>query len=182
MRYLLTLILSCALLVSSCRKEERGDTMLRIYLGDNLRVIPFNAEAVNIEIQGVKIKYQGPVADANSNDPGNSEDWVWLNTKPAVYNLVDLFKGNVMQISSGPVPGATVKEIRFVLGKNNSVKMDGVTIPINLPANSEYGFKIAAVMDLAVPIDSLTIDFNTAKSIQRSSSGQFALNPAFAIR
>jgi hypothetical protein len=177
----LFILLVLAFVLGSCEKDTRADTTLKVFIGDNLRTIPFNAQAINLDVQGVKVKYKGTVEPASSNNQGNSDDWVWLTTTPTIYNLVELYSGKVKMVAYGPVPGAAIKEMRFVLGNQNSINVNGQVRSIQLPAGSEYGFKIAAFGELDIPIDTLTIDFNTAKSILYAN-GSFVLNPAFAIR
>ncbi|MCU0395366.1 MAG: DUF4382 domain-containing protein, partial [Chitinophagaceae bacterium] len=174
MKRLLPILIGSLVMLMGCKKDVREDTQLRVYMGDGLRTIPFNAESVNIDIQGIKIRYKGPSGATGINST-NSEDWVWLNTRHGIHNLAELFSGSIQQLATGPVPGATIREIRFFIGKNNFIRMEGVNIPIQLPAGSEYGFSIALDKDLAVPFDSLTIDMNTAKSVQMLSGQKFAL-------
>jgi hypothetical protein len=167
------------LFLMSCEKiEENRDTKLRVYLTDQ----PFQAEAVNIDIQSIKVKYKGTVEDAGSSNPGKSDDWVWLETQSGIYNLLDYKIGKSVLIAAGGVPGGHVKEIRLVLGKTNSIKIDGNTYPMSLPSGSESGFKISFVKQLAIPKDSVTIDFNAALSITQPSPGSFNVIPVLQIK
>jgi len=180
MRNLFTLIACISgLLLTGCEKMDGNrDAQLRVYLTDN----PYLAESVNVEIQGIKVKYNGTVENANSTNTGKSEDWVWLETKSGIYNLLEYKKGNSVLLAIGGVPGGHVKEIRLILGKNNTIKIDGNSFPLQLPAGSEVGFKIPLVKQLAMPRDSVTIDFNAALSITQPSPGIFKLNPVLQIK
>ncbi len=171
-------ILSCLFLIGCEKIEGNKDTQFRVYLTDH----PYLAESVNIEIQGIKVKYSGTVENTNSTNTGKSEDWVWLDTKTGMYNLLDYKNGKSVLIAIGGVPGGHVKEIRFVIGKNNTIKIDGNSFPMQLPTGSEFGFKIPFVKQLAMPRDSVTIDFNAALSISQPTPGIFKLSPVLQIK
>jgi hypothetical protein len=180
MRISLALIafISSLFLISCEKMEGNKDAQFRVYLTDH----PYLAESVNVEIQGIKVKFSGTVESANSTNVGKSEDWVWLETKAGIYDLLAYKNGKSVLLALGGVPGGHVKEIRFVLGKNNTIKIDGNSFPMQLPSGSEFGFKIPFVKQLAMPRDSVTIDFNAALSITQPSPGVFKLNPVLQIK
>jgi hypothetical protein len=171
-------ILSSLFLIGCEKIEGNKDAQFRVYLTDH----PYLAESVNIEILGIKVKYCGTVENANSTYTGKSEEWVWLDTKTGMYNLLDYKNGKSVLIAIGGVPGGHVKEIRFVIGKNNTIKIDGNSFPMQLPTGSEFGFKIPFVKQLAMPRDSVTIDFNAALSISQPTPGIFKLSPVLQIK
>lgn len=171
---MLTRIFSISLLVSltimlftACEKEKGGTTTLKIRLTDN----PYNATEVNVDIQQVRINL--------SNDDNG---WVDLPTIAGVYNLLDLQNGIDTVLALGPVPTGTLKEVRFVLGSDNSIVIDNNTYPLTIPSGSESGLKIKLSKQLNASIDSLLIDFDAALSILQTGTGDYKLKPVLKIK
>ncbi|HSC52790.1 MAG TPA: DUF4382 domain-containing protein [Phnomibacter sp.] len=176
-KYLLVLILVAGLV--SCQKTDVDrDVQLRVYMTDPNLV----ASSLSVEIQGVKVKYKGTVEDSASNNIGHSDGWVWLDTKAGVYDLLELTSGKKALLAIGSIPGGQVKELRLVLGNNNSFSEGGKSIPVKIPAGSELGFKIPIVKQLAPPRDSLTIHFDAYYSIAKTSSESYTLVPSLQIK
>ena len=164
---LLTLIVTVVFI--ACTKDNsRKSTTLIVRLTDN----PINAEEVNVDIQQVRVKF--------------SEDsihgWTDLNTNAGVYNLLGLQNGVDTLLAVGVIPSNIVKEIRFVLGTNNSIKVSGVTYPLTIPSGSESGLKIKVNKKLNGTLDSLLIDFDAALSIHQTGNGVYKLKPVLKIK
>lgn len=171
--------LMAALFFVGCEKfDGNQDSKLYVYLTDNS--IP--ADEVNVDIQGVKVKYKGTVEPSNSNNPGNSEDWVWLDVNEGVYNLLQYTDGRTTLLAVGGVPGAHIKEMRFVLGNKNSIKLDGQLYPMTLEPGYELGFKIPVVKQMAIPRDSIIIDFDAALSVKATGINQYQLVPHLVVK
>lgn len=155
--------------VAACQKDSNssGTTNLKINLTDN----PFNATEVNVDLQEVKV---------NLND--DSTGWVSLNTNAGVYNLLTLQNGVDTLLAAGTIPTGTLKEVRFVLGSNNSIKIGTVTYPLTIPSGSESGLKIKVNKKLNASIDSLLIDFDAALSIMVTGNGEYKLKPVLKIK
>jgi len=114
-------------IVNSCQKEKgSGTTTLRVHLTDN----PYNASEVNVDIREVRVK----VGD-------DSTGWASLNTNASIYNLLDLQNGVDTLLATGIVPTGVLKEIRFVLGDDNTIKIDNTVYPLTIPSGSESGLK-----------------------------------------
>ncbi|HZF64353.1 MAG TPA: DUF4382 domain-containing protein [Chitinophagaceae bacterium] len=161
-----TAIIITALVNFACQKESRSST-LRIRMTD----APTALEEVNVDLREINIKFQ----DDNSS-------WVSMNTKAGIYNLLGLQNGVDTLIGEGTYPeGSKVKEIRFVLGPNNSVKENGVVYPLVIPSGGESGLKIKFDKDLRKPLDSVLIDFDAALSVVKETSG-YKLRPVLKIK
>ncbi|HPG12426.1 MAG TPA: DUF4382 domain-containing protein [Chitinophagaceae bacterium] len=164
------LIISVLFIQFACQKEttsDNGTTNLRIRLTDN----PFNATEVNVDIREVKV---------NFND--DSTGWQSLSTNTGIYNLLGLQNGVDTLLASGNVPTGTLKEIRFVLGSDNSIKIDTVLYPLTIPSGSESGLKIKVNKHLNATLDSLLIDFDAALSIMQTGNGDYKLKPVLKIK
>ena len=164
-------VLAASLLVlvfSACEKENSsGKTNLKIHLTDN----PYNATEVNVDIQQVRVKL---------ND--DSADWTDLNTNAGIYNLLKLQNGIDTVLAQGLIPAGTLKEVRFILGDDNSIMIDSTLYPLTIPSGSESGLKIKLNKQLNAIVDSLIIDFDAALSILQTGTGEYKLKPVLKIK
>ena len=155
-------------IVNSCQKEKgSGTTTLRVHLTDN----PYNASEVNVDIREVWVK----VGD-------DSTGWASLNTNASIYNLLGLQNGVDTLLATGVIPTGVLKEIRFVLGDDNTIKIDSTVYPLTIPSGSESGLKIKLNKQLNATIDSLVIDFDAALSISQTGTGEYKLQPVLKIK
>lgn len=153
--------------VIACNKDNDTTTDLRIRLTDN----PYNATEVNVDIQQVRVNLQD-----------DSSGWVNLETRAGIYNLLDYQNGIDTLIAQTTVPTGTVKEVRFVLGSQNSIKIADVVYPLTIPSGSESGLKIKLNKRLNAHLDSLVIDFDAALSILQTGTGEYKLKPVLKIK
>ncbi len=168
MKYLLVIAgFFCLVAFGGCEKEDNSGetTQLRVNLTDN----PFNATEVNVEILGVKANF--------SND-----SWIDLNTQSGVYNLLGLQNGVDTLLAVGTVPLGTLKEIRFVLGDDNSIMIDNMLYPLTIPSGSESGLKIKINKNLQATMDSVLIDFDAGLSILQTGAGDYKLKPVLKLK
>lgn len=164
-------VVAIVITIVSCSKDKSGEgnpTTLKVRLTDN----PFNAEEVNVDIEQVRVKF--------------SEDsihgWADLATNAGVYDLLGLQNGVDTLLAVGTIPTNTVKEIRFVLGDSNSIKIAGIVYPLTIPSGSESGLKIKVNKTLQASLDSLLIDFDAALSIHQNGAGNYMLKPVLKIK
>lgn len=154
----------------ACSKDnsESGSTNLRVRLTDN----PVAAEEVNVDIRQVRVKF--------NEDSVNG--WASLSTYAGVYDLLGLQNGVDTLIAAGTIPTNTVKEIRFVLGTNNTIKVAGIVFPLTIPSGAESGLKIKVDKRLNASLDSLLIDFDAALSIHQTGTGEYQLRPVLKVK
>lgn len=157
-------------LAISCSKDKSGDASytLKVRLTDN----PYNAEEVNVNIQQVRVKFNEDTLNG----------WADLNTNTGTYNLLGLQNGVDTLLATGTIPTNTVKEIRFVLGPGNTIKIAGILYPLTIPSGAESGLKIKVNKTLRSSLDSLLIDFDAALSIHQTGSGNFMLKPVLRVK
>ena len=156
--------------VLACSKDDDKSTDLRIRLTDN----PYNATEVNVDIEQVRVKF--------NDDDKDEEGWTNLDTRAGVYNLLDLQNGVDTLIASALVPTRPLKEIRFVLGNDNSIRINDVLYPLTIPSGSSSGLKIKLNKSLREGIDSVLIDFDAALSIIQEGTGDYKLKPVLKIK
>lgn len=165
---LVLLVSALALTINGCKKDSSDETTsLKIRLTDN----PYNATEVNVDIREVRV---------NLHDDDNG--WVSLNTDQGIYNLLDLQNGVDTILAQGIIPTGTLKEVRFVLGDDNSIMIDNTLYPLTIPSGSESGLKIKLNKRLNAHFDSLLIDFDAALSILQTGTGEYKLKPVLKIK
>ncbi len=159
--------------IASCNKgDNNGATStLSVRLTDG----PTNLAEVNVDIKEVRVKF--------SDDTSSTSGWLSMPTNAGVYNLLGLQNGVDTLLATLVVPQETIKEIRFILGSNNSIKDTfGVVYPLTIPSGSESGLKIKVNKKLNASIETLLIDFDAALSIFQTGSGDFKLKPVLKIK
>lgn len=154
----------CALLLS-CKKDEKT-VPVQFMLTDN----PTALEEVNVEITGIKVNFAK-----------DTSDWVSLDTKAGVYNLLELQNGIMDTLATGNVPDAVLKEVRLILGSNNTVKEGGQVKPLTIPSGSESGLKIKIDKDLNETLNTFVLDFDAALSIKEEGDG-YKLRPVIKLK
>jgi hypothetical protein len=160
----LLLALSALGIFAACKKES-GSTTLRIKLTD----APASYEEVNIDLREVRLKFES-----------DTSSWVTLQTRAGIYNLLKLQNGIDTLISEVTLPQTNVKEVRLVLGDNNTIKAGGIISPLVIPSGSESGLKIKVNKQLRNSIDSITVDFDAALSVAHEHNG-YKLRPVLRL-
>jgi Domain of unknown function (DUF4382) len=160
--------------IASCSKNESNDgatSTLHVRMTDG----PTNLAEVNVDIKEVRVKF--------SDDTSSTNGWLSMPTNAGVYNLLGLQNGVDALLATLVVPRETIKEIRFVLGPNNSIKDTfGVVYPLTIPSGSESGLKIKINKKLAASLETVLIDFDAALSIFKTGAGDYKLKPVLKIK
>jgi hypothetical protein len=164
-KFCLSVVAAFSILIFACSKENKN-VPVQILLTDN----PTNFDEVNVEIQGIQVKLDKDTAGGVS-----------LETEQGVYNLLALQNGLTDTIAKGTVPEGILKEVRFILGSNNTVKVNGVVKPLVVPSGSESGLKIKIDKHLRETLNSFILDFDAALSIKEESDG-YKLRPVIKLK
>ncbi len=159
------ILLGSSVLYYSCAKDEKT-VPVQILLTDN----PTAYDEVNVEITGIQVKLN---KDTNG--------WVSLDTDQGVYNLLALQNGLTDTIAKGNVPEGILKEIRFILGSNNTIKVNGEVKPLVIPSGSESGLKVKIDKDLGETLNTFILDFDAALSI-KEENGTYKLQPVIKLK
>lgn len=162
--------------MEACSKNNEpssSNTNLRVNLTD----APLDElDSIFIDIREVRVKMGNDTTSVDDNG------WVNLVTTAGVYDLLSYQNGIDTLIGSGNVPTGYLKEIRLILGNNNSVVDSfGTVYPLTIPSGSESGLKIKINKNLRPNVDSLLIDFDAALSIRKESSG-YKLRPVIKLK
>lgn len=167
--FALAIIVATAGLFSCNKKNDDSETStLQVRLTDR----PIALQQVNVDIREVRVKF----SDDNADD-----EWIALNTTAAVYNLLTL-QGVDIVLATGVFPPNTIKQIRFILGPNNSVMDNGIVYPLVIPSGSESGLKINIDKRLRAPLETLLIDFDAALSVKQEGNGDYKLRPVIKLK
>ena len=145
----------------SCKKENNGLSNLQVRLTD----APAAYDQVNVDIREVRVNFRD-----------DSTGWVSLNTNAKIYNLLALQNGVDTLLATGTVSTGIVKEIRLLLGNDNSVVVNGTSFPLTIPSGGESGLKIKVNKKLNATLETLIVDFDAALSIKVENGG-YKLRP-----
>jgi hypothetical protein len=159
-------LFSSAILFVACKKSK-SSTELKINLTD----APYDAQQVNVDIKEVNVNFNG-----------DSTGWIKLETVAGVYDLLKLQNGIDTFLAAGTVPTGTLKELRLVLGTQNTIMIDSVIYPLSTPSSQQSGLKIKMNRSLAVGLDSLLIDFDATLSISKNGTGEYILQPVLKLK
>lgn len=166
---------TAAICIISCQKEDSGDTGGYSTLNVRLTDAPNNFAEVNVDIREVRVKF--------SDDTLSNNGWITLTTFPGIYDLLDYQNGVDTLLATGTFPHQLVKEIRLVLGTNNTlVDMLGVSYPLTIPSGSGSGLKIKVNKKLQETLETIIIDFDAALSIMREGNGNYRLKPVLRVK
>ena len=171
--FLLTALISSSVLFFACQKDNtdtanNGTTQLKVKMTD----APILADTVNVDIREVWVNFRSD----------STQGWLMLNTHAGVYNLLGLQNGVDTLLAVATVPADTLRQIRFVLGSNNSIVVSGIRYPLTIPSGEESGLKIKVNKKLNVNLDSLVIDFDAALSIHQTGNGAYILRPVLKVK
>lgn len=164
------LLFSALVVMISCSKD---DTQKTSTLNVRLTDAPTAYEQVNVDIREVRVKFS---------DDSTTNGWVTLTTYPGIYNLLALQNGVDTLLGTGVFPTQVVKEIRFVLGPNNTIKDAGVVYPLTIPSGSESGLKLKINKSLNATLETIIIDFDAALSVKKEGTGDYKLRPVLRIK
>ncbi|MES2648538.1 MAG: DUF4382 domain-containing protein [Bacteroidota bacterium] len=165
------LVLVVSLLFISCSKNDTHNShTVNVRLTDN----PYDAEEVNVDIRSVQLKH--------SDDEGDEDGWTSIDTDDRIYNLLELQNDVNVLLASGQYPHDDIKEIRLLLGDDNSIKINGISYPMKVPSGSSSGLKIKVDKDLSGPVTDILIDFDAALSVHKSDDGQYMLRPVIRLK
>jgi hypothetical protein len=154
---------------------------------------PSDYDAVNIDVRGVELMiddddhewhshhWNGHHHD-NDHNVIDNDNSILINTTPHIYNLLDLSNGLNVLIASAYVTATHIKEIRLILGPDNSIAVNGITYPLTIPSGEESGLKIKFRHSLhhGTPYN-LLLDFDANKSVVQEGNGTYKLKPVIRV-
>ncbi len=136
-------------------------------------------EHVYVEVIDVKVKYDSN--DFNEDDDVNGWQSVGV-ISPGIYDLLELTGGVSLQlVDNEEIEEGTIKQIRLILGDENSVVLEGETEPrpLNTPSAQQSGLKIMVNQEIINGFNyDFILDFDVDESIvMAGNSGNINLKP-----
>jgi len=158
-------VFSISLFTVSCKKDSKT-VPIQIMLTDN----PAAYDSVNVRIKGIQVKI-------DKDDSG----WISIKSKDTMINLLDLRNGTTTLIAQDNVPDGVLKEVRFILGSDSYVVVDGVRHDLETPSAESSGLKVKIDKKLAETLNSFTLDFDADLSI-KEENGNYKLMPVIKLK
>ncbi|WP_207513345.1 DUF4382 domain-containing protein [Longitalea luteola] len=164
-----TFLFACALfttgLVSCSDKESNERARLEVRMTDD----PAAYDAVYIDLKDVQINVTGEDDKGWQSLPG---------VQKGIYNLLDLVNDKDTLLVNADIPTGKLHQIRLVLGNNNSIVVDGTTIPLETPSAMQSGLKLNVQQDVKGGIlYTMLLDFDAGKSVVTTGGGKYILKP-----
>ncbi len=161
----ITLVFLAIISITSCKKDN-NTAAVQFLLTDK----PATYDSVNVHIVGVKVQINH-----------DTEAWIPINTKDSIYNLLDLQNGISTLIAQDTIPGGVLQAIRLILGDGNRVVVNGTSYPLDTPSAEESGLKIKIGKALNETLNTFTLDFDAALSINLEN-GAYKLHPVIQMK
>lgn len=158
------------LLISGCNVggSDSSEGTLNVRLTD----APATYEAVYIDIQQVEL----------NTGTEEQEQWRTISSQPMRLDLLKLNNGADTLLASAQLETGTYNQLRFILGDNNEVIVDGESHSLTIPSSGESGYKVNlnATITQDAPVTKV-IDFDVARSIAVTGNGEYILNPVLKV-
>ncbi len=157
----------------SCDNEpNNSDSQGPASISVRLQDMPGDYENVFVDVMDVMVKY-----DSDEGENG----WQSLEAiNTGVYDLLELTGGvDVLLVDNYEIPSGVLKQVRLVLGEENSVVIEGDTLPLSTPSAQQSGLKIHVNQALEPNINyTFLLDFDVDESIvMAGNSGNIILKP-----
>ena len=163
--------------LSSCSNDDssnKGTAKLTVRMTD----APGDYDAVLIDVEDVMIK-----TSATANAQVEEGGWVSVgNVQAGIYDLLELTGGVSQVLANTEVEAGFVSQIRLILGNDNSVVVDGETIPLSTPSAQQSGLKLQLNQELEANENySFLFDFDVDESVVRQGNGGYTLKPVIRL-
>lgn len=175
--FTLAIALNTLFLLYSCQDEDirpasgTQQAPIKIWLTDD----PGDYQQVNIDL----LQLQAKVLD----DSTGQSIWYDLATQAGTYDLLQLQNGLDTLVVNDSLPPGELKEIRLVLGEQNTIMVDSVLQPLKVPSGSTSGFKIKLnQMLIRDSLSQITIDFDAGESIVARGNSSYLLKPVIRVQ
>jgi hypothetical protein len=105
--------------------------------------------------------------------------WIDIINEPKRIDLLSLINGNVELLGEIDLEPGEYNQMRFILGEENSIVIDGESIPLDTPSAQQSGLKLNIQSEIVEGgIYTLLLDFDASRSIvQAGASGKYILKP-----
>lgn len=170
-RFVLMMLVFVALIFfQNCSDETNQMARVQVILVD----APGDYEEVNIDLKDVMI-----------NRTDGESGWESLeNVQYGIYNLLEFTGGTEALIADAEIPAGELKQVRLVLGPNNSLKLkNGDVVHLDTPSAQQSGLKLKFNTELIAGVAyRFILDFDADKSVVKAgNSGKYNLKPVIRV-
>ena len=155
--------------------NTNGTNAEKAQMNVSLTDAPGDYQEVNIDVQGMRIHYT-PI----SNDTASADgQWIDLPVEPMRVNLIELTNGVDTLLTEAELDPGHYKELRLILGDDNTVMVDSTIQNLKVPSGQQSGYKIKFKTDLEAGDElDVVVDFDAGRSVHKAgNSGKYILNP-----
>ena len=131
---------------------------------------PVDYDSVNVHITDIKVKMHD-----------DSTSWIDVDAVDTTVNLLDLQNGVTMVLGQAQLPDGILKEVRFILGSDNYVVVNGVRHELDTPSAEHSGLKVKIDKELNESLNTFTLDFDAAESV-KEVNGTYKLHPVIKLK
>jgi hypothetical protein len=149
----------------SCKRES-GSAPIRILLTDK----PASYDSVNVHIVGMEVRISK-----------DTQAWIPVNVNDSIYNLLDLKNGITTVLAQDTIPTGVLREVRFILGDDNTVVVNGTSYPLETPSAQESGLKVKINKALNETLNTFVLDFIADLSVMEEN-GSYKLHPVIQLK
>lgn len=148
-----------------------GTGTLQVFMTD----APADYDSVFVDIQEVRIHRD---ADADTAESG----WTTILDEPLRVDLLTLRNGDQISLGEVELEAGQYSQMRFILGDNNELFIDGESHHLNTPSAQQSGLKLNVNADIeGGETLSLLVDFDAGRSIVETGNGGFILKPVLQV-
>ncbi len=179
----IVVLLFCTITVLSCDNDENNEVNGESRIAVRLTDAPGDYDEVNIDVQSIELKYNNNDDDNDDNDDNDNDNddnntVVLDNFNAGIYNLLELTGGVSVLLSDDEIPAGDISQIRLILGEENTVVVDGVSLPLATPSAQQSGLKIQLNQTLENDVlYEFLLDFDVERSIVAQGNGNYLLKP-----
>jgi len=175
-----SLAISCSDLSSNVETSNTADG--KAHMKVKLTDAPGDYQQVNIDVQGLRIHYTPAESDSAESDTTESDhdgEWIDLPFEPMNVNLLELTNGVDTLLAEADLEPGHYKELRLILGSDNTVMVDSTIKDLKVPSGQQSGYKIKFQTDLEAGEEiEVTVDFDAGRSVHKAgNSGMYILKP-----
>ena len=146
--------------------DDKGT--LRVLMHD----APGDFEELWVDIQRVEVNN---LEDAD-------QGWIVINEPDERYDLLELINGAHVVLGEEELEPGTYRQIRLILGEDNSIIVNGEEQDIKVPSGSQTGLKLNIDADIEPAITyTLLLDFDARRSVVTRGQGQ-GTNPSYLLK
>ena len=166
----MTLTAALGLLLFSACDDEPGNSRGSAEVSLRLTDAPAAFDGLLLDIQGIEF---------HTDEAG----WVSVDPLvPGVYDVLDYRNGADTLLARTTLPVGRLSQVRFLLGENNRIVIDGVEHPLDVPSGQQSGLKFNVHYELA-PNGAYEFwtDLDATRSIVQTGNGDYKLKPVVRV-